>query len=108
MVIPAPHSGLIPALHSSVGSVPVHPDRVSLPLGSTPSTLTIARSQITPQISSSLDDHVTTSVGAAVWHDRDEICDPNARIPMQASLGTHQSGLSTADVAEDAPPPGVH
>jgi Family of unknown function (DUF6535) len=105
----APRSGLNSSVPpSSVESAPVLSDHVSRPIGSTPSTLTVPHSQITPPVSSVLDVHVTTSVGSRDLHEHDETRDPNAAIPMELSLHADQSRPSTHDIARDPVRPGLH
>jgi len=97
-----PHSGHVPLPPSPMESAPALPDQVSRPLGSTPSTLTVPHSQITPHVSSVLDVHV--SLDSHVRHGHDETRDTNAPIPMEVSLHADQSRPSTHDPVR----PGLH
>jgi hypothetical protein len=111
IMMSVPHGGQpeVPSVPpSSMESATVISDHVSRPIGSTPSTLTVPHSQITPHVSSVLDVHVTTSVGSGVLHGHDETRDANAPIPMEASLHAHQSRPSTDDIARDPARPGLH
>jgi len=109
IMMSVPHGSLIPSvLPSSMESAPGLPNQVSRHPGSTPSTLTVPHSQITPHVSSVEDVHVTTSVGSSVRHGHDETRDPNAPIPMEVSLHADQPRPSTHDVARDFIRPGLH
>jgi hypothetical protein len=104
-----PRGGHIPSVPPpSMESAPVLSDHVSRPVGSTPPTLIVPHSQITPHVNSVLDVHDPTSFGSRVPHGHDETRDPNARIPMEASLHADQSRPSTHDIARDPVRPGLH
>jgi hypothetical protein len=108
VVMPPSPGGIIPAeLPVPIESTNIQPDHRSRQLGSLSSTLTTARSHLTPQVASVLDVHSTTRIATLSLREHDETRDLGSPTPMEASLHVQQSaGRSTFDIAEDALPPG--
>ena len=105
-IIPVVHSSTIhEEFHSSVESALVERDNIQHPLGSHP---TAAGSDISPQITSVVDAHATTSSSLGVPSTQSNTRDITYSISMQVSGHESPPVPSAPDISEHTSAPGDH